>query len=405
MRTGARPRVLIVSPQPFYEDRGTPIAVSQLAAALIALGYDVDLLSYPIGVPVHLPGLELLTGHNPFGFLHVRIGFSLRKLVLDAGLLGPLLSLLRSRSYDAVHVLEEMAWPVVFLCRRRGIPVVYDMQSSLPDQLRSHRVFRPHWVRRILHRCEDWVLRRADAIICAAGLLAHVKSRVPDATAYEWKWPGHTPGSPDSGADLRARLGIGPGRRIVLYAGTFEPYQGIDLLLGALERAAEEFPGIVGVLIGATPERDMSDDPQAARLAAAGLLHILPRQPREVIAEYLAIADVLVSPRAYGDNVPLKIFDYVMSGRPIVATDIAAHGCILDGQTARLVGRSPEAIAEGIVALLRDPEQGARLAAAAMKKASAAPGKQAYIDLVESLYASTIRPEAVASRARRKRPR
>ena len=44
-RTGAVTRLLIVSPQPFYEDRGTPIAVSQLAAALSSLGYAVDLLT------------------------------------------------------------------------------------------------------------------------------------------------------------------------------------------------------------------------------------------------------------------------------------------------------------------------------------------------------------------------
>jgi hypothetical protein len=42
-----RPRVLFVAPQPFYEDRGTPIAVRQVLQALGQLGYAVDLLTYP----------------------------------------------------------------------------------------------------------------------------------------------------------------------------------------------------------------------------------------------------------------------------------------------------------------------------------------------------------------------
>ena len=106
---GVKTRLLIVSPQPFYQDRGTPIAVSQLAAALSALGYDVDLLAYPIGTPMHLPGLRILRGHNPFGIRQVRIGFSFKKLVLDAGMLLPLISLLHTREYGAVHALEELA--------------------------------------------------------------------------------------------------------------------------------------------------------------------------------------------------------------------------------------------------------------------------------------------------------
>ena len=79
----------------------------------------------------------------------------------------------------------------------------------------------------------------------------------------------------------------------------------------------------------------------ASRLLSSGGLNVLPRQPREAIPAYFAIADVLVSPRAYGDNIPLKIFDYVLSGKPIVATDIRAHRSILNDRTAQLVACTP----------------------------------------------------------------
>lgn len=390
VRAGAKARLLIVSPQPFYQDRGTPIAVSQLAAALSALDYEVDLLAYPIGTPLHFPGLRIVRGRNPFGIRDVKIGFSFKKVVLDIGMLGLLVSMIRSRDYGAVHVLEEMAWPAVALCRRRKIPVIYDMQSSLPDQLRTHRFFRLGWVQRILHALERWALRRSNAVICAAGLLNHVKAAAPGVTAYEWKWPGLAPDALNRTGDRRAALGIGADRKVVLYAGTFEPYQGIDAFLEALEVVTSTMPSAVGVLIGATPDNRLVNDPMASRLAVEGKLHVLPRQPRHRMPSFLAMADVLVSPRAYGDNVPLKIFDYVLSGKPIVATDIPAHRSILDDRSALLVPRTADGIAAGILRLLGNPALGSEIAATALARASAAPGKEAYIDLVESLFAFTL---------------
>ena len=115
------------------------------------------------------------------------------------------------------------------------------------------------------------------------------------------------------------------------------------------------------------------------------------------------MADVLVSPRAYGDNVPLKIFDYTLSGKPVVATDIVAHRSILDERTALLVECSAEGLASGIRQLLLEPETGRKIAAAALSMASAAPGKEAYMGLVESLYAATLEAGKQAARGRRTR--
>jgi len=114
------------------------------------------------------------------------------------------------------------------------------------------------------------------------------------------------------------------------------------------------------------------------------------------MASIVAMADVLVSPRAYGDNIPLKIFDYLHSGKPIVATDILAHRSVLSEQIAKLVACTPAAIAEGITDLLLHDELAARMAQAALEQASAAPGKQSFIDLVEHLYVSTLSDDTQA---------
>jgi glycosyltransferase involved in cell wall biosynthesis len=383
-------KVLIVSPQPFYEDRGTPIAVGQLAAALSSLGFEVDLLAYPIGTPINLPRFRLLRGRRPFGIRSVRIGFSFKKVLLDLGMLGPLRALLRSGRYDAVHALEEMVWPVLLHCRGRNIQVIYDMQSSLPDQLRTHAVFRMAWVQRLLRKLENWALKKSNAVICSAGLLDHVSKQAPRTPAFEWKFPGQPRDESRQGAGLRERFGIAASRQVVMYAGTFEPYQGIDVLLEAMWLVQQELPAAYTLLIGATAGKDLGDNQMASRLQSAGGLKVVPRQPRETIPAYFAMADVLVSPRAYGDNIPLKIFDYVLSGKPIVATDIRAHRSILNDRTALLVPCTPTAMAEGILRLLTHAEHASSIAEAALREASTAPGKQVYVDLVQSLYHGTL---------------
>ena len=354
------------------------------------------MLAYPLGTPVSLPNMQLQRSRNLFGIRNVRIGFSFKKILLDLGMLGRLPSLLQTGRYDVVHVLEEMALPVIFLCRRKQLPVIYDMQSSLPDQLRTNAFCRLGAVQFVLRKVEDWMLRRATAVICSAGLLHHVKARAPHALAYEWKFAGQPRDETHRPVALREHLGFASDARIIMYCGTFESYQGIDMFLAAIPRVLNVIPNAVALLVGATPDDDLMADPSASELVRQRKLHILPRQPRHTIPSYLAMADVLVSPRSYGDNVPLKIFDYLLSGKPIVATDILAHRSILNDQIAKLVACSPSAIAEGINHLLLHQDEAARIAKAALEHANAAPGKQSFIDLVEQLYVSTLSDDTQA---------
>ncbi len=74
--------------------------------------------------------------------------------------------------------------------------------------------------------------------------------------------------------------------------------------------------------------------------------------PSPLVPACLLAADVLVSPRERGRNTPLKIFSYLRSGRPIVATDIASHTQVLDEWSSVLVPPSAQGLALGIRSLL-----------------------------------------------------
>jgi glycosyltransferase involved in cell wall biosynthesis len=102
--------------------------------------------------------------------------------------------------------------------------------------------------------------------------------------------------------------------------------------------------------------------------------HWLGLVDRGLVPEYLAAADVLVSPHAAGADFigsPIKIFEYMATGRAIVASDFAQMGEILrDGETALLAPPAdPAAMAAAFERLYSDPDLRGRLGAAAQDEA------------------------------------
>jgi glycosyltransferase involved in cell wall biosynthesis len=182
---------------------------------------------------------------------------------------------------------------------------------------------------------------------------------------------------------------------VVLYAGTFEPYQGLPLLLDAVQVVRDRVPDAVFVLVGGSGESAEAVAREVLRRRLSASVRLLGRKPREQMPDYLAMADVLVSPRSYGDNLPLKVFDYLASGRPIVATDMPAHRSVLDDTRAVLTEPSAAGLAQGISQLLTRPEDSARLAAAGRAYSAHHLGWPRFVDAVDSVYERAIPPVRV----------
>ncbi len=380
-------RILVVAPQPFYQDRGTPIAVRQVLEALGQLGYSVDVLTFPIGMGVEIPGVRILRTSNPFGIREVPIGLSCQKLLLDMSLDAALTRQLRTERYTCIHAVEEAAFLAVAATRLRRVPILYDMQSSLPEQLAHRPGFRVWPVRRALEAAERWLLRRCDLVVASAGLASHVNYVAPDVTVREWRFPSsQTAPSAAEGLLLRERLGLAPDLPLVVYSGTFEAYQGLHDLLDAIPLVRARVPNATFVLVGADRNGAPVGNGRGAALQESGALRIIERQPRASMAPYLAMADVLVSPRVHGGNLPLKIFDYLAAGRPIVASDIPTHRTVLAEDRAVLVDLGPDALAAGIVGVLEDRRRAIQLGHAARLFAERHLGWDAFVDSVGEFY-------------------
>src|SRR5713226_1609659 len=97
----------MIAPEPFFEPRGTPFSEFQRIRALTELGHLVDLVTYPFGQDVTMPGLRVFRSLRPPFIRRVPIGPSLANIPLDALLTLTLLRRALADRYDAVHSHEE----------------------------------------------------------------------------------------------------------------------------------------------------------------------------------------------------------------------------------------------------------------------------------------------------------
>lgn len=351
------------------------------------------MVTYPLGRDPELPCVRVLRAANPFGIRAVPVGFSLRKIVLDLSLVLKARRALRNGRYIAIQASEEAAFLAVMLGRGRGLPLIYDMQSSLPEHLAEHGIFRLPPVRWLLDRCERWLLDRVDMIITSAGLGTYAAGLAPHTPVREWEFHApNDPVAPEEVDSLRAQLAIPAGARVVLYTGTFVSYQGLPTLLGAVPQVLEAVPDAMFVLVGAEKtlaELFPGEDGPAAAVRVVG------RQPRQEMRRYYALADIVVSPRATGRNVPLKVFDYLGAGKAIVATDVHAHRAVLNDDLALLVPPTSDALAHGIRLLLEDEGLRRRYAEAAAAFARERLGWEPFVRTLGANYAVILGRETL----------
>jgi glycosyltransferase involved in cell wall biosynthesis len=161
---------------------------------------------------------------------------------------------------------------------------------------------------------------------------------------------------------------------LVVYAGHLYPWKGVDVLLRALTR----LPSFRAVIAGGHPaEQDVTRlKALAATLGVEERVSFTGFIDRASVPSLLATADVLVMPHTstpVSDRYasPLKLFEYMAAGKPIVASDLAAVREILRGdENACLVRPGDEAaLAAGLERVARAPEFAARLAAGALQQA------------------------------------
>ncbi len=383
-------RILMISPQPFFEPRGAPFCVYQHVKALIELGYEVDLVTYHIGKDVKMPGLRIFRAPAIPFLSSVKPGPSLAKLPLDLFVFLTAAWRLSLKKYNFLHAHEEAAFMGVFLSAIFHTKHLYYMHCDLPDLIAGSGFTKSKLLLRFADFAQKLMVQRANAVITFyPELEATARKLAPETPIHTILPPAVDEGLPlasrEEANQLRRKLKLGAGP-VLVYTGTLENYQGLDILLQSIKTVAVSFPAARYVIVGGKPEQVAELRAQAQGLGVADKVIFEGQRPLEEMPAYMAMADVLLSPRSKGTHTPLKLYTYLRAGKPLLATSIRSHTQILTSDVALLVEPTPEGLAEGALTLLRDNAMAQELASCAKKTAEQRYSWDAFLEKNDMVY-------------------
>ena len=389
-------KVLAVAPEPFFTPRGTPFSVYYRTRVMGERGAVVDLLTYGEGQDVELPNGRLVRIPRLRFLEPVKTGPSVAKALLDGIMVLWTVGLLARHRYDVVHAHEE----AVFWCRLLKplfrFKLIYDMHSSLPQQLCNFSYSQSRMLVKAFERLEAKSLERSDAIVTICPSLRDqvvnhngtAKRQVmienslcePVRVKGEARCKSEAPHTLANHAEDTV-----PSSPLVLYTGTLEPYQGIDLLLASMPRLLKLHSTVTLMLVGGTQAQVERYRDKAESMGVGGYVRFTGRVEQQHARPYRQATDVLVSPRAQGTNTPLKIYEMLASGRPIVATAIEAHTQVLTNEVCFLAEPEASALADAMSRALTDRPEARQRAENARQLYERAYARSAYEKKIDQM--------------------
>jgi glycosyltransferase involved in cell wall biosynthesis len=389
---GERYNILMIAPTSFFADYGSHVRILEEARILQRLGNRITLCTYHSGQDVDDLTIERTAG-IPWrkGY---EIGSSWHKIAFDALLSVKCATVVRRLRPDVIHaflhegalisyplsllgsvlslskgsVLSPSKGGVLSLSKGR-VPLVFDFQGSLTSEMVDHRFLQRNSLSyRLLYQLEGVIARLPQALIAnshhAAELLVnqfgcdrqkiHI---VPDCVHRDRFRPGVL--SEEKRLTLRARLGIPPGCKVVVYLGLLAEYQGIDLLLQAAVHLLEARSDVHSLVMGFPNVEHYRE--MAGRLGLAEYVTFTGRIPYEKAPAYLALGDVAVAPKISATEGSGKLLNYMAMGLPVVAFDTPVSREYLGEQGVYAPPGDTLALAEALETLLDDPRKGMAL--------------------------------------------
>ena len=377
-------KILLLAPEPFFQERGTPIAIKLLAETLCEQNNKVDLLTYHEGSDISFKGLRILRIPKIPFIKKVPIGFSFRKFITDIFFTFALLMLLFINDYDVLHAVEESIFPAAFFNIFWKKKLIYDMDSSLIEQLCEKWVLLKNF-EKFLNLFETWAVKKSNIVVPVCNYLAEKaklhKSQenvyLLEDIAFESKK------SLDYVENIRDQFNL---RGIIaLYVGNLEHYQGIDLMLESLTLINSKTDFSLIIIGGSNKDVNKYKD-KAKNLNISEKVHFAGHKPFANLQFYLEQGDILLSPRIKGKNTPMKIFSYLSSGKPILATNIESHTQVLDSSCAYLVNPESKNFSIGLSELIENKELREKIGKSGKELAKKNYSLESYKKKVENIY-------------------
>jgi len=375
-------------PQPFFAQRGSPINIYQVCKVLSRLGHEVDLVCYHIGEEVDIDNVNIKRIPKVPFIREVPVGASYKKLFLDPLLFFKALGMLLKKRYDIIHAVEETIFFGVILKKIFRIPVIYDMDSDIPEQLAYTGFMKNRVFLKFARNLEKWAIRESLLVLTVCySLTRSIEEKCPGMKTFQIEdipIPGRKVEEKEV-EDLKKALDI-KDEIIILYTGNFESYQGVGLLIEGIPQVIKQQKDVKFVLVGGKEEQIERMKELAESLNVQDFLSFPGNRPLSEMPVFMEMAHILTSPRVEGTNTPLKIYTYLQSGKPVVATRLFTHTQVLNDDVAMLTDPNPKGFAQGILELLKDEGLRAQLGKSGKKLVEEEYSEKKFAEKVEKVY-------------------
>jgi len=383
-------KILMIAPQPFFQPRGTPISVLHRLNTLSKMGHEIDLVTYHLGQTIPF---ENVTYHRipnvPF-IKKIKVGPSKTKIIIDLFVIFKTLKLLIKNRYDVIHSHEEAGFFGAWFAKKFGVMHLYDMHSSLPQQLTNFKFTKIKFLINLFESLERRTIENSDALITICPeLFNYVTEGYPDKKQVLIENVADNSsvfGETDSEkVNIREKYNLNS-KTIILYAGTFEPYQGLDLLIESSKQVVTKNDQVTFAMVGGNPGQVEHYQKLVKKSQMSDFFVFAGQVKPGMVPQFLDVADILVTPRIEGNNTPLKIYSYLRSGKPIVATNHVTHTQVLNDDVAMLTDCNADSFAEGLIEIIENEPLRQKIAENAKLLADEKYSHEVYLKKTKSIY-------------------
>ncbi|MCL5256815.1 MAG: glycosyltransferase family 4 protein [Chloroflexi bacterium] len=392
-------RILAIAPTSFFADYGCHVRILEEVWALQKLGNKVVVCTYHTGDDV--PGLDIRRSLDVPWKKGVQVGSSRHKLYFDVMLASRAARTVLSFKPDVIHAhIHEGALIGRAVSWLRRVPVVFDLQGSLAEEMIDHRFLRRdsrmygpvRWLESRINLSSDRIITSThNAAVMARGDFHVPTDRVrtiPDCVNVERFSLPRDEETKARIAGLKRWLEIPESRKVVVYLGLLAPYQGTDVLLESARLLLQRMPDVHFLVMG-FPGVDRYRY-LAEQLGIAESVTLPGRIPYLDAPIYLALGDVAVAPKMSVSEGCGKISNYMAMQLPVVAFDTPVAREIMgdDGTYAEM--GNPASLASAIEALLQDGERASQLGYALRRRAVNSLSWEGAAKQIMAVYAEAL---------------
>jgi D-inositol-3-phosphate glycosyltransferase len=203
----------------------------------------------------------------------------------------------------------------------------------------------------------------------------------------------------------KERIGVDPGRILLVFVGRIEPLKGLETLLRALaqlrDRGVCQCRQLALSIVGGEPDDPAARNVEMARIKALreelgleGMVTFLGKQDQDTLPDYYAAADAVVMPSHY-ESFGMVALEAMACGTPVIASEVGGLAFLVkDGETGfHVPDRDPEALADRICTIITNPLLRARMGGQAAEYAQSYDWR-VIADRIVDVYAALARERA-----------